>query len=139
MSTGNLDWRARRERNLQRDLTTAPHAEATPAPSGNLDRIEDAAMDARARRQRLIAKMPDRSQRTIERLERVRAVYVACGRDKLLDQMLTEFHELILTEEADGTAPGGVFFITGESGAGKTSAIRVSGATTNCPPDAMRN
>lgn len=119
-----VDWRARRERNLQGAGSQAPAmpdaADATPL-SGM---ARNDAADARARRKRLIEKMPASSQNMIERLEPVRAVYVESGRDALLSRMLTTFHEVILTEEGDGTAPGGVFFITGEPGAGKTWAVR---------------
>lgn len=70
-----------------------------------------------------MSRLPDASQVIVEKLERVKAVYVRCNRDNVLTTMLTAFHRLVLTRKADGTAPGGIFFITGEPGAGKSTAI----------------
>lgn len=71
----------------------------------------------------LRGKLPERSQKIIERLEKVEAVYVKCGRDKVLDETFEEFLESYnktrdgIRKEAD------IFFLTGPSGAGKSEAI----------------
>jgi len=100
--------------------TTEPSVEAMPQPigPGAPDR------DLRAFRESLVRRMSPQSQQRVEILSKVREVYVKCGRDRLLDQMLDSFLELVTSAPSDGFAPGGVFFITGESGAGKSWATR---------------
>lgn len=73
---------------------------------------------------RMRAKLPDRSQRAIDILARVKKVYVPCGRDAALRNSLDLFLEHILAPKDDRRDDGRIFFITGESGAGKSTAIR---------------
>lgn len=69
------------------------------------------------------ARMPEDSRRVIESLRRVREVYVPCGRDDALLAGFQRFMERFIAgrnavrEEAD------VYFLVGESGAGKTAAM----------------
>jgi hypothetical protein len=75
--------------------------------------------------QRTIAKLPTNSQRTIERLKRVKAKYIPCGRDDYLAVGFDSFLVEILTPNENGVRDEGrIFFITGESGAGKTRAVK---------------
>lgn len=72
---------------------------------------------------RMRAKLPTNSQRTVEILNRLKGVYVTCGRDIALKEMLDLFLEHILASKGERRDDGRILFITGESGAGKTTAV----------------
>jgi hypothetical protein len=63
------------------------------------------------------------SQQTVATLERVKAVYVECGRDKALRKSFDYFLENYLANRDGRRDEADVFFVTGESGAGKSAAI----------------
>ncbi|WP_199084551.1 ATP-binding protein [Bosea sp. ASV33] len=69
------------------------------------------------------ARMPQRGQRIVERLERVKSVYVTCGRDKALADSFDGFMRNFFARRGSGRDEAEVFFVTGESGAGKSAAI----------------
>lgn len=93
------------------DLDGAPEA------AGWSDEDDDAFLD-------LIAGRLTESQRNeMELLEKVKAVYVPCGRDKVIEEMLNDFVVSMLAKKDNRRDDGRIFFITGESGAGKTSLI----------------
>lgn len=71
----------------------------------------------------IAGRLSERQRHEIELLEAVKAVYVACGRDKTLDDMLESFVISMLAKKNGRREDGRIFFITGESGAGKTAAI----------------
>lgn len=79
---------------------------------------------------RMIAKLPSRSQQTIDRLKKVKATYIPCGRDDFLQEAFITFLEEIFTPNERGRDDGRIFFVTGESGAGKTRAVRQMIANT---------
>ncbi|WP_315744844.1 MULTISPECIES: ATP-binding protein [unclassified Bradyrhizobium] len=89
-----------------------------PAPVAQPEQPGDDEFLARIR-----AKLPAKSQRTVEILDRVKSVYVTCGRDVALNDTLDRFLELILTSKRGRRDDGRIYFITGESGAGKTAAV----------------
>jgi hypothetical protein len=68
-------------------------------------------------------RLPDNSQRELELLEAVKSVYVPCKRDRILASMLDTFVISMLARKDGRRDDGRVFFITGESGAGKTRCI----------------
>lgn len=69
------------------------------------------------------ARMPQRDQRIVERLERVKSVYVTCGRDKALGDAFETFFRNFMARRGSGRDEAEVFFLTGESGAGKSAAV----------------
>ncbi|WP_315769077.1 MULTISPECIES: TniB family NTP-binding protein [unclassified Bradyrhizobium] len=73
---------------------------------------------------RMLAKLSSNSRRTVEILRRVKGVYVACGRDAALRNKLDLFLEHILSYNGTRRDDGRIFFITGESGAGKSTIVR---------------
>lgn len=69
------------------------------------------------------AGMPEGSRRVIDGLEKVKSVYVRCGRD---DALLTGFNRFLERYVATRRLPkqeAECFFLVGPSGAGKTAAI----------------
>lgn len=72
----------------------------------------------------LVASLPDREREILNTLERVKDVYVECGRDRLLAQKLDAFVLNMLANRNGRRDDGRAYFITGASGAGKTSAVR---------------
>lgn len=68
-------------------------------------------------------RLPGSSQRELELLEAVKSVYVPCKRDKVLASLLDAFVISMLARKDGKRDDGRVFFITGESGAGKTRCI----------------
>lgn len=69
------------------------------------------------------SKLSEKSQRVIEGLKKVRAVYVPCGRDKVLAVGFERFFELYLAGRSEVREEADIYFLTGKSGAGKTAAI----------------
>lgn len=68
--------------------------------------------------------MSQRDQRIVERLERVKSVYVTCGRDKALADSFDGFLRNFIARRGSGRDEAEVFFVTGESGAGKSEAVK---------------
>ena len=54
----------------------------------------------------------------------MKKVYVECGRDTLLDDHLKTFVENMFAKRDGGRDDGRIFFVTGESGAGKSVAVK---------------
>jgi hypothetical protein len=73
--------------------------------------------------QAIRARMPESSRRVIDRLQRVKSVYVDCGRDKLLRMAFDRFLESFLATRNGRRDEASVFFLTGASGAGKSEAV----------------
>jgi len=71
----------------------------------------------------IAGRLSEREQHEIALLEAVKSVYVPCGRDKELEVMLGKFVKVMLAKKNGERDDGRIFFITGESGAGKTAAI----------------
>lgn len=70
------------------------------------------------------SRMPERDQRIMARLEQVKSVYVECGRDKALrDAFDTFMRNLVPGASGARRSEAEVFFLTGESGAGKSAAV----------------
>ncbi|NGO54055.1 ATP-binding protein [Allomesorhizobium camelthorni] len=76
-------------------------------------------------------KLPERDQHVREVLERVKSVYVECGRDAVLAKALRKFVVAMLAKRGHRRDDGRAFFITGESGAGKSRAIEHMLATNS--------
>ena len=72
----------------------------------------------------LQSRMSPQSQRTMGRMEAVKGTYVACGRDILLARSFEMFLENVLTKRGDARDQARIFIVTGDSGAGKTAALR---------------
>lgn len=81
----------------------------------------DAAMDFVSRTR---AKLSGKSQTILKRLDRVESLYVVSPRDRALKNLLDSFLEKILTLQDGQRTDGRIMFITGESGAGKSRAIK---------------
>ncbi|WP_157944538.1 ATP-binding protein [Mangrovicella endophytica] len=71
-----------------------------------------------------VAGLGEDAVRIVGSLERVKAVYVACGRDKLLKEKFDKFLHLVSARRNGNRDDGRCFFLTGESGAGKTALAR---------------
>lgn len=69
------------------------------------------------------ATMSEDEQRDLSIIERIKSVYVECGRDQVLAATLRDFIKLVLAKRDGQRDEGGVFFVTGESGAGKSRAV----------------
>jgi type II secretory pathway predicted ATPase ExeA len=67
--------------------------------------------------------LPDQDRGVKEALERVKGVYVPCGRDRVLAETFSRFVVHMLAKRNGKRDDGRAFFITGESGAGKTWAV----------------
>lgn len=84
--------------------------------------------DDRAFFQAIKAEMPEDSRRVIDGLVKIQSVYVASGRDDALDVAFKGFMNAYLAGRlAPRSGPAkepDVFFLTGETGAGKSSAIQ---------------
>lgn len=71
------------------------------------------------------ARRSGRRQEIVRTMAKVRGVYVPTTRDRLLSEGFEEFLDLVLGTSEDGRREDGrCFFVTGESGAGKSSSIR---------------
>lgn len=69
------------------------------------------------------SRMSQKSQRVIEALRRVRAVYVECGRDAALRVNFDRFLERFQAGRNEVREEADIYFLIGKSGAGKTKAI----------------
>lgn len=74
-------------------------------------------------------------QRVKDILEQVKDVYVPCGRDRLAADIFSRFMTSILAKRNGRRDDGRALFLTGESGAGKTSVVRrmIEGNPTLAP------
>lgn len=71
------------------------------------------------------ARRGERQQAVVRTMTLVRSAYLETTRDRVLAKEFDEFLSDILVERPDGTREDGrCFFVTGESGAGKSSSIR---------------
>ncbi|MCP1548438.1 MULTISPECIES: ATP-binding protein [Methylorubrum] len=68
-------------------------------------------------------RMPARSQAILARLDQVNEVYVTCRRDTILAEAFETFMEDFLSTSGGRRREADIFFLTGESGAGKTAAV----------------
>lgn len=91
-----------------------------PALIGDPDLLNDDEAYLRVLR----ARMPARSQGVIERLNRVNEVYVTSRRDTVLSEAFETFMEDFQSTRHGERKEAEVFFLTGESGAGKTEAVK---------------
>lgn len=69
------------------------------------------------------AKLSPERQVAVDTLSKVKSVYVTCGRDRLLADQFGRFFELMLATRGEQRDDGRAFFVTGESGAGKSRAV----------------
>jgi hypothetical protein len=69
------------------------------------------------------AKLSEKSQRVIENLKKVRAVYVESTRDKVLDVGFGRFFERYMAGRGEVQEEADIYFLIGKPGAGKTKAI----------------
>lgn len=88
----------------------------------------DSRMPEQHKRDELLAllrsRQPETRQGAMEVLDRVNDVYVDCGRDKVIRDVFDDYLDYTLTNQRFGrVGKGQAFFLTGESGAGKTDAI----------------
>lgn len=79
--------------------------------------------DSEAYLQVLRSRLPERSQATITRLNQVNQIYVSSRRDTLLAEAFETFLEDYLSTRSGRRKEADIFFLTGESGAGKTEAV----------------
>lgn len=94
-------------------------ARATPAiETPVLDREEEEAFF-----RTLQERMPEKSRNAIEALRRVKSVYVPCGRDKALRVGFDRFLERFMAGRNTVRDEADIYFLVGESGAGKSAAI----------------
>ena len=56
-------------------------------------------------------------------LERAKSVYVPCGRDQVAKEVLSRFVTMMLAKKNRRRDDGRILFVTGESGAGKTTLV----------------
>lgn len=70
------------------------------------------------------SRLSPNEQRVRDMLERVKNVYVPCGRDRLAADIFSRFMTSILANRNGRRDDGRVLFVTGESGAGKTSLVQ---------------
>ena len=74
---------------------------------------------------RMVAeRMPPKQREVSHRLGLVKSVYVECNRDKVLASALDDFMSLLMAKVDGRRDDGRAFFVTGESGAGKSRATR---------------
>jgi len=69
------------------------------------------------------SQLPEADRKPKDTLELVKSEYIACGRDKVLDKMCRRFVVHMLAKRNGRRDDGRVLIITGESGAGKSTAI----------------
>lgn len=70
------------------------------------------------------ARLSPAEHRVKTTLERVKQVYVTSGRDKVASDQLSGFVTNMLSMRGQRRDDGRMFFVTGDSGAGKTSLVR---------------
>jgi hypothetical protein len=70
------------------------------------------------------SRMPEEHQAAADVLDRVNAVYVESARDRLLAKSFNRFMTFVTAKQRNGRrGKGNAFFITGQSGAGKTDIV----------------
>lgn len=79
--------------------------------------------DDEAYLQALRGRLSLKSQETLARLNRVNEVYVTSRRDRILSETFETFMEDFLSTRGGRRKEADIFFLTGESGAGKTEAV----------------
>lgn len=73
----------------------------------------------------LRAKMPERSLHRADLVARLRREYVTCGRDIVVEEKFDRFLEEVMGLDENGhRLEGNFFYITGESGSGKTRMVQ---------------
>ncbi|MGB3643574.1 MAG: ATP-binding protein [Mesorhizobium sp.] len=68
-------------------------------------------------------RLTEKEKRVLSALERAKDVYVRCGRDERGKEVLSRFVTMMLAKREGRRDDGRVLFVTGESGAGKTSLV----------------
>jgi hypothetical protein len=68
-------------------------------------------------------RLTDKEKRVKNVLERAKSVYVPCGRDQVAKKVFSRFVTMMLAKKAGRRDDGRVLFVTGESGAGKTTLV----------------
>lgn len=66
-------------------------------------------------------RLSPRDRRVRDVLQRAKSVYVRCGRDAVADERFARFISFVLANKRNRRDEGRYFFVTGESGSGKTS------------------
>lgn len=69
-------------------------------------------------------RLPADSRKVVDRLAAVKSKYVESKRDIILEKLLNKFVGFLLAERNKRRDDGRILFITGESGAGKSSAVQ---------------
>ncbi|MBS3652080.1 ATP-binding protein [Pseudaminobacter sp. 19-2017] len=81
------------------------------------------------------SRLTDKEKCVKETLERAKSVYVPCGRDRVAKMIVSHFVTMMLAKRAGRRDDGRVLFVTGESGAGKTTLVdRLLSETTALAP-----
>ncbi|AZO23550.1 hypothetical protein EJ070_24655 [Mesorhizobium sp. M1E.F.Ca.ET.045.02.1.1] len=70
------------------------------------------------------ARMSDQEKRAKAVLELAKSVYVPCRRDRVAKSLLSRFVTMMLAKKAGRRDDGRIFFVTGDSGAGKTELVK---------------
>ncbi|TGQ73005.1 MULTISPECIES: ATP-binding protein [unclassified Mesorhizobium] len=68
-------------------------------------------------------RLTEKEKRVKEVLERAKSVYVRCGRDNVAKGILSRFVTMMLAKKNLRRDDGRILFVTGESGAGKTTLV----------------
>lgn len=89
-----------------------------------MSRPDDPLGDTDAYYAMMLGRLPESDRRIVERLEAVKTVYVECGRDKALRQAFDTFLRNHIARRGGKPDEAEVFFLTGESGAGKSAAVQ---------------
>lgn len=88
------------------------------------DILDSLAGDGAAYRKSLVQDMSDAQSSLAQRIENVKNTHIRTGRDKYLANLFDQFFLHGMTGKAGCHEDGRVLFITGESGVGKSHAIR---------------
>lgn len=70
------------------------------------------------------SRLSEEDKREIALIEKVKSVYVRCHRDDLLNETLAKYTKDNLAKRGADRDPGFIFFLSGDSGAGKTAMVR---------------
>lgn len=108
-------------------MTTRRPADKRPAPSSKMPGFDDPEVEPNHDDDFLadfVSGLPGDSPRIVAALERVKDVYVPCGREELLKKEFDMFLQMISARRNGLRDEGRCFFVTGESGSGKTEIVR---------------
>jgi type II secretory pathway predicted ATPase ExeA len=68
-------------------------------------------------------RLTEKEKHVKETLERAKSVYIPCGRDQVAQKIVSHFLTMMLAKKGGRRDDGRVLFVTGESGAGKTTLM----------------